>query len=117
MTRAQFAKARKAANLRYQKECNALAKKYFKARVPLKKNVVFETTLKPPRGLTNRLVVFIIQVQHYLEVEMFDVKAGVWWLDKENKCAKWDTLHAVDNVNGRFKRSKNQKFIKPEPKQ
>lgn len=114
MTRAQFAKARKTLRLKYEKECNALARAYFKENVPLKKMVVYEVEGKQGKGLTNRFVVFIIQVTHYMDVGMFDVKAGVWWLDKENKCAKWETLHGVDNPNGnRYTRSKNQMFIKP----
>lgn len=113
MTRKQFATARKVLSERYQKECNSLAKEYFKARVPIKKNVVYEAT-KPKKGLTNRFVVFIIQVTHYLDVEMFDVKAGIWWLDKDSKCAKWETIHGVDNLQKQYIKSKNQEFIKPE---
>lgn len=113
MKRADFAKARKKENLRHQKECNRLARAYFKSSVPLKKNVVYEVDSKPKKGLTNRFVVFIIQVQHFLEVEMFDVKAGVWWLDKDGKCTKWETLHGVDNIHKKYTRSKDQSFIKP----
>lgn len=112
-TRAKYARARKSAKTKYEKECNAMAKEYFKANVILKKGVVFESSRKPPKGATNRFVVFIIQVKHFLEVEMFDVAAGVWWLDKENKCVKWETLWGVDNHNHKFVRSKNQKYIKP----
>lgn len=114
MTRKQFAKAQKEAKAEYQKKCNALAQKYFKARVPLRADTVYESSDKPKRGLTNRFVVFIIQVQHFLEVEMFDVKAGIWWLDKENKCAKWETLHGVDNVNKSYLISDDQTFIRPQ---
>lgn len=113
MTRKQFAKAQKAARAKYNKESTSLAKKYIKHMVPLRGTVVYESKTKPKRGLTNRFVVFTIQVQHFMEVEMFDVKAGVWWLDKDNKCVKWETLHGVDNVNARYTRSKNQTFIKP----
>lgn len=115
MTRKQFAKAQQRARKNYQDESNKLAKAYFKARVPLKRNVVFETTRKPPKGCTNRFVVFIIKVQHFFEVSMFDVAAGIWWLDKDNNCVKWETLRGVDNPNSNtYTRSKNQTFVKPE---
>lgn len=114
MNRAQHQKAYNALKKRHQKEINQLIKGYIKSSVPMKKGVVYESPSKPKKGLTTRFVVFIFAIQYFREVDLFDAKAGVWWLDKEGKCTKWETLSGVDNPNHGYVKSKDQSYIKPE---